>query len=91
MKICKKCGEDSRCQRGGCKTCAKARDKARYESNTEQSKKPLGNDYHLDHINPLALGGSKTDEKIQLLRATCNLQKNAKHPVDFMQSRGFLL
>jgi hypothetical protein len=21
----------------------------------------------------------------------CNLQKNAKHPVDFMQQRGFLL
>lgn len=54
-------------------------------------KKKLGNSYHLDHIIPLALGGSNSDENIQLLRSTCNMQKNAKHPVDFMQSRGFLL
>ena len=54
-------------------------------------KKPLGNDYHLDHIMPLALGGSNTDDNMQLLRATCNLQKHAKHPVEFMQKRGFLL
>lgn len=52
---------------------------------------PLGKEYHLDHIMPLALGGSNTDENIQLLRKRCNLQKNKKHPVDFMQSRGFLL
>jgi len=53
--------------------------------------KPLGDDYHLDHIMPLALGGTNTDDNIQLLRATCNHQKHSKHPVDFMQSRGFLL
>lgn len=53
--------------------------------------KPLGDDYHLDHIMPLALGGSNTDDNIQLLRKACNLQKQAKHPVDFMQQRGFLL
>lgn len=52
---------------------------------------PLGSDYHLDHIMPLALGGSNTDDNIQLLRSTCNLQKHTKHPVDFMQQRGFLL
>lgn len=51
----------------------------------------LGNDYHMDHIMPLALGGSNTDDNIQLLRKHCNLQKNRTHPVDFMQSRGFLL
>lgn len=62
-------------QRGKCACCGK----------------PLGKDYHLDHIMPLALGGSNTDENMQLLRATCNRQKNAKHPVDFMQQRGFLL
>ena len=54
-------------------------------------KKPLGNNYHLDHIMPLALGGTNTDDNIQLLRAECNLRKSAKHPIDFMQSRGFLL
>lgn len=52
---------------------------------------PLGENYHRDHIMPLALGGTNTDDNMQLLRATCNMQKHAKHPVDFMQSRGFLL
>lgn len=52
---------------------------------------PLGNDAHMDHIVPLSMGGSNTDENMQLLRAVCNMQKSAKHPVDFMQSRGFLL
>lgn len=54
-------------------------------------KQPLGDDYHIDHIHPLALGGSNTDENAQLLRKKCNLQKKAKHPIDFMQSRGYLL
>lgn len=54
-------------------------------------KQPLGDDYHMDHVMPLALGGSNSDENMQLLRAVCNLQKNAKHPIDFMQSRGNLL
>jgi 5-methylcytosine-specific restriction endonuclease McrA len=52
---------------------------------------PLGENYHLDHIVPLALGGSNTDDNIQLLRQKCNQQKHAKHPIDFMQQRGFLL
>lgn len=52
---------------------------------------PLGDDYHLDHIMPLALGGVNADTNMQLLRQSCNNQKYAKHPVDFMQSRGFLL
>ena len=54
-------------------------------------KRPLGDDYHMDHIMPLALGGTNTDDNIQLLRARCNRQKNAKDPIEFMQSRGFLL
>jgi 5-methylcytosine-specific restriction endonuclease McrA len=54
-------------------------------------KLPLGNDYHMDHIIPLVLGGTNTDDNIQLLRAKCNNQKYAKHPVDFMQERGYLL
>ena len=54
-------------------------------------RKKLGRDFHLDHIIPLSLGGSNTDENVQLLKAKCNLQKNAKHPVDFMRERGFLL
>ncbi len=54
-------------------------------------KKALGTDFHIDHIMPLSLGGLNTDDNIQLLRSKCNLQKGSKHPVDFMQSRGFLL
>lgn len=46
---------------------------------------------HLDHIMPLALGGTNTDDNAQLLCPTCNLTKSAKHPVDFMQQRGYLL
>jgi 5-methylcytosine-specific restriction endonuclease McrA len=52
---------------------------------------PLGNDCHIDHIIPIYLGGANDDLNIQLLRKSCNLQKSNKHPVDFMQSRGFLL
>lgn len=62
-------------QRGKCACCGK----------------PLGNKYHMDHIVPLVLGGSNTDDNIQLLRAQCNLQKSTKHPIDFMQERGHLL
>lgn len=47
--------------------------------------------YHLDHIMPIAKGGDNAKGNLQLLCPPCNLQKNAKHPVDFMQSRGFLL
>lgn len=52
--------------------------------------KPLDK-YHLDHRMPLSLGGVNEDYNMQLLTATCNNQKKAKHPIDFMQSRGFLL
>lgn len=39
---------------------------------------PLGNDYHMDHIIPLARGGANVDENIQLLTARCNLRKGAR-------------
>lgn len=55
-------------------------------------KQSLGDDYHMDHRMPLALGGANEDWNMQLLRAKCNLQKSAHHPVDFMQQqRGLLL
>jgi len=53
-------------------------------------KKSVKSGHHLDHIMPLKLGGSNTNDNIQILCPTCNLQKAAKHPIDFMQSRGFL-
>jgi hypothetical protein len=36
---------------------------------------PLGDNYHLDHKMPLALGGPNVDSNIQLLRQHCNNQK----------------
>jgi len=36
--------------------------------------------YHIDHIMPLALGGSNDRGNIQMLCPTCNLRKAAKHP-----------
>ena len=53
--------------------------------------KLLGSTSHLDHVMPLALGGKHEDENLQLLCATCNLSKGAKHPIAFMQSKGRLL
>ena len=52
---------------------------------------PLGDNYHMDHILPISLGGPNIDSNIQLLKQQCNLQKSAQHPIDFMQSKGFLL
>jgi 5-methylcytosine-specific restriction endonuclease McrA len=47
--------------------------------------------YHVDHITALARGGKHEPGNIQLLCPTCNLRKNAKDPIAFMQERGFLL
>lgn len=42
---------------------------------------------HLDHIVPLAKGGSHTDENVQLLCPDCNLSKGAKLPEEFLEYR----
>ena len=36
--------------------------------------------YHVDHIMPIALGGSNWPSNLQLLCPGCNLTKSAKHP-----------
>lgn len=46
--------------------------------------------YHVDHVVPLKSGGEHDKRNAQILCAPCNTSKGAKHPVDFMQSRGFL-
>lgn len=51
----------------------------------------LCGDHHKDHIQPLVAGGSNWISNIQLLCPDCNTSKNAKDPIAFMQSRGFLL
>lgn len=53
--------------------------------------KSLSKGHHLDHIIPIALGGMNDDSNVQLLTPKCNLSKGAKHPVDYMRSKGKLI
>lgn len=39
----------------------------------------------------LLRSGPNSDTNIQLLRRKCNMSKGAKHPLTFMQAKGFLL
>lgn len=52
---------------------------------------PLNGKHHVDHIMPLALGGTNTDDNVQLLLPKCNMSKGAKHPIDYMREKGKLL
>jgi 5-methylcytosine-specific restriction endonuclease McrA len=45
----------------------------------------------LDHIIPLARGGKNEYRNMQVTCPTCNRQKHSKDPIEFMQSRGYLL
>ena len=45
----------------------------------------------MDHIMPLALGGSGHPHNFQGLCRSCNSKKHARHPIDFNQSLGRLL
>jgi hypothetical protein len=54
-------------------------------------REPLKKKFHRDHIIPLAIGGTNDRRNMQLLCATCNFTKGAKHPIDFAQRHGMLL
>lgn len=54
-------------------------------------KVSLEHGFQLDHVIPVAAGGANEDSNVQLLCPKCNQSKGAKHAVDFMQSRGFLI
>jgi 5-methylcytosine-specific restriction endonuclease McrA len=51
----------------------------------------VADEYHVDHVLPLALGGTSDRENLQLLCPPCNMSKGAKHPVEFANQRGLLL
>lgn len=43
----------------------------------------VGKTYHVDHVTPLALGGSDGPENIVIACPSCNLRKSATHPMIF--------
>lgn len=47
--------------------------------------------YHVDHMMPLALGGSNLPDNLQCLCPTCNLSKGAKHPDAWAAQNGRLI
>ena len=52
---------------------------------------PLADGYHVDHVMPLAKGGSNERHNLQLLCPFCNLSKNALDPLDWAAKNGRLL
>lgn len=54
-------------------------------------KTSISKGYHVDHIVALVNGGSNDKYNLQLLCAPCNLNKNRKDHIYFMQNKGFLI
>lgn len=54
-------------------------------------RKTLSGKYHVDHIIALKNCGSNDRQNLQILCPSCNSTKSARHPIEFMQSMGWLL
>lgn len=51
----------------------------------------LSGGYHVDHIMPIALGGTNCPDNLQVLCPPCNLSKHAKDPIAWANERGLLI
>ena len=47
--------------------------------------------YHVDHVVPIAKGGTNWPDNLQILCPSCNLSKGAKDPIEWAQANGRLL
>jgi 5-methylcytosine-specific restriction endonuclease McrA len=54
-------------------------------------RRSLKNGFHIDHIVPLANGGTNWPDNLQLCCERCNCRKGAKDAISFAQSLGRLL
>lgn len=54
-------------------------------------RKPLGKDYHVDHIVALSRGGSNWPSNLQCTCPSCNTSKNARPAEVFARSVGLLI
>ena len=54
-------------------------------------KKSLNDKYHIDHIQPVAKGGTNYHWNLQLLCPSCNCRKHAKDPIVWANENGRLL
>jgi 5-methylcytosine-specific restriction endonuclease McrA len=54
-------------------------------------RKGVRDSYHVDHITPRSKGGKHEPSNLQILCGTCNVRKNAKDPIAYMQELGRLL
>ena len=86
-----------RARKRGAEGCHAAADIARIRAAQKDRcanpacRKPLKGKGHVDHIQSLAKGGSNWPRNLQLLCGPCNCAKTDRDPIEFVQSKGFLL
>jgi 5-methylcytosine-specific restriction endonuclease McrA len=54
-------------------------------------REKVGDKFQVDHITPIAKGGSNWPKNLQVVCRSCNGKKHARDPIKHMQSLGFLL